>query len=669
MFKSLEETGLKGFLEASDSVYEGAVIEFFANAKVIAGTIVIFVANRKMVLTKDVFTEAFGLPTEGIDKFSGYSKGYYGWMQRRFSGSDEPFKAPNKKKEMKMEFRLLHDIIAKALCAKAGSFDMVTSEKFDLMVAISAGVKVNWAQFLFQVPLGMVNNPKRQSQGFAVHVSVLLEKLGGQKKRGDTKRKQVVESSGSESTISLSIKDCSKKQRTQKRKKQKQLSGDKIDSQPGPIPDAPVGGERISGDEHNVVGPGGQERMDFEQDEQMGDDEHDVDRHEKNPGCVTQTDHGGPDELAFTTAQDEQEKFTGGCPKGEITEIVEWVDKRDRIGQDENGSQIEKEADTNDRVLVVRYGFESPAHQPITYTVQGIFEPIQIREINWSMYFLPKIAPEAKGKGTLEVVTRPNPVEEHCQLVLNSAWEAVSNTLADFEWIRFRTAVKLWDISSFEDLTRIEDKFLVLAETKEVSDLLQHRSLLMYKLYEAERMGRAELLRAMQEEARASREVGPPKKATKKSKAPSSTETEVHRERQKKSASSLERSRAQIPPTATPEETTDPTPVVTIPEASSSRRRSGRPPLFDPSKDSLVASPMAVVATRYICNMAPDPDLQVLMKADDAEVIGHFSAHIAPVCSPFPGPLPSPLMLTLLVLTPRPCVGSSTLMYANQRRD
>ncbi|KZV16582.1 hypothetical protein F511_30876 [Dorcoceras hygrometricum] len=149
-----------------------------------------------------------------------------------------------------------------------------------------------------------------------------------------------------------------------------------------------------------------------------------------------------------------------------------------------------------------------------------------------------------------------------------------------------------------------------------------------------ERMGRAELLRAMQEEARASREVGPPKKA-KKRKAPSSTEAEVHRERRKKSASSSgalpeetqEWSRAQTPLTAMPEETPDPTSVVTILEASSSRRRSGRPTLFDPSKDSLVASPTAVVATRYICNMAPDPDLQIPMKAELGPYCpGHESA-------------------------------------------
>ncbi|KZV58156.1 hypothetical protein F511_02749 [Dorcoceras hygrometricum] len=52
-------------------------------------------------------------------------------------------------------------------------------------------------------------------------------------------------------------------------------------------------------------------------------------------------------------------------------------------------------------------------------------------------------------------------------------------------------------------------------------------------------------------------------------------------------------------------------------------------PPFDPSKDSLVDSPSGLVDTRYICNMAPDRDLQVLKRADDAEAVGHFAANIA----------------------------------------
>ncbi|KZV32653.1 hypothetical protein F511_36384 [Dorcoceras hygrometricum] len=137
MFKSLEETWLKGFLEVSSSVFVGAVIEFFANAKVIARKIVCFVVKRKMVITKDVFAKAFGLPTAGIVRFINIPGQTRAKMRMRFSESGVPFTTPNKKKEMKVEYRLLHDIMAKSLCAKAGSFDVVTSEKFDLMVAIS----------------------------------------------------------------------------------------------------------------------------------------------------------------------------------------------------------------------------------------------------------------------------------------------------------------------------------------------------------------------------------------------------------------------------------------------------------------------------------------------------------------------------------------------------
>ncbi|KZV17031.1 hypothetical protein F511_20830 [Dorcoceras hygrometricum] len=141
MFKYLEETGLNRFLEASSSVLEGDVTEFFSNEKVIAWAITVVE------------------------------------MRRKFSGTDLPFRASNKKNEMKIEYRLLHDIVAKKLCAKAGSIDVVTSEKFDLMVAISAGLKVNWAQVLFHILIAMVHNPSRQSQCFVVQFSVLLKRL------------------------------------------------------------------------------------------------------------------------------------------------------------------------------------------------------------------------------------------------------------------------------------------------------------------------------------------------------------------------------------------------------------------------------------------------------------------------------------------------------------
>ncbi|KZV38575.1 hypothetical protein F511_04280 [Dorcoceras hygrometricum] len=156
MFNSLKDTRLKEFLEASGSIS---------------------VANNKLALTKDVFAEAFFLPIEELVGFRDVPSKTVEKMQMKFSGSDVPFRAPNKKKEMKMEYRLLHDIVAKALCANSSSFDVVTSEKIDLMVAISACLKVNWEQILFQTLVVMVHTPTKKSQGFAVQVSFWLQNL------------------------------------------------------------------------------------------------------------------------------------------------------------------------------------------------------------------------------------------------------------------------------------------------------------------------------------------------------------------------------------------------------------------------------------------------------------------------------------------------------------
>ncbi|KZV55362.1 hypothetical protein F511_43382 [Dorcoceras hygrometricum] len=113
MFMTLEESGMKGFLSISGSVYEGALIELFSNAKVIAGTVVSFVANRKMVITKDVFAATFQLPTEGMVGFTDLPAQVAMEMKKVFSGTDVPFRTSNKNKDMKVEYRLLHDIVSR----------------------------------------------------------------------------------------------------------------------------------------------------------------------------------------------------------------------------------------------------------------------------------------------------------------------------------------------------------------------------------------------------------------------------------------------------------------------------------------------------------------------------------------------------------------------------
>ncbi|KZV51441.1 hypothetical protein F511_35286 [Dorcoceras hygrometricum] len=321
MFQTLENTGLKGFLNATGSVYEAAMAEFFANVKVIAGTIVSFIANRKLALSKEMFAEAFGLPAEGMVGFLDIPKETMIEMRGRFSGSDVPFCAPSKKKEMKMEFRLLHDIVAKALCAKFGSFDMVTSEKFDLMVAIYVSLK---SLCIERLPMQIFKLPLRP----------------GKRDPDPTLRQQ--------------------KQRTQRQKKQKKLSGDKVDSQSGPIPAIPAGG-------HESIGS--------EQDDQVVCDDYNDDRQDENLGCDTQTDQEGPDEIVSNIAHGEQEKSTADgitSYEGETIEIEDWVDKDERIKHHESITQTEKETATIEGDIVVRSDPEQTAQQTITYTGQEL---------------------------------------------------------------------------------------------------------------------------------------------------------------------------------------------------------------------------------------------------------------------------------------------------------
>ncbi|KZV21253.1 5-methyltetrahydrofolate:homocysteine methyltransferase [Dorcoceras hygrometricum] len=272
MFKNLEETGLKGFLTASDTVYESAVVEFFANA--------------------------------------------------RFCYSDQCFSAECCEENLG-EFVKLHP--QKVLinsgsrnsgCKEEGSNNRDISEKEE-----EDGANPNRG--------GWEQNAPADSSSYQLDMD--SRPWRGQNKRGGTKIKQVVESSDSESTISLPLQSLAKKKRTQRPKTPQKPIGDKGHSQPCPKTEEITGGVRVSGGEHINVGPGGHERTNYEQDEQIGGD-----RQEENPECDTKMDHGGPDEIAFNTAQDQQEELIDGCPEGETFEIMDWVDNADRTEKDES---------------------------------------------------------------------------------------------------------------------------------------------------------------------------------------------------------------------------------------------------------------------------------------------------------------------------------------------
>ncbi|KZV35620.1 thylakoid lumenal 29 kDa protein, chloroplastic [Dorcoceras hygrometricum] len=261
-------------------------------------------------------------------------------MWLKFSGTDVPFRAPNKKKEIKMEYRLFHDVVAKALYAKADSFDVVTSEKFDLLVAISAGHKVNWAQQPMEARSQAA--PAKSKFGTSSDEdSRPLAKL----KRGGAKRKLVVESSDSESTVSVPPVLITKKHRTKRTKNVKSTAGTQAESQPGPIPDSPARADKAS-----IA--------------------------------------GGPEATMETPPEVERQADDGSIAA-------------DQKEHEECGNRTDREPVTDEGTIVVRSGPEQPAQQSMTFAGKGAWlRPISrgTRHFNGWRFWPPNPIPRPESQ-------------------------------------------------------------------------------------------------------------------------------------------------------------------------------------------------------------------------------------------------------------------------------
>ncbi|KZV16994.1 hypothetical protein F511_30517 [Dorcoceras hygrometricum] len=78
---------------------------------------------------------------------------------------------------MKIEFRLLYDIMAKSISVKAGSFNAITVEKFSMVTSVVCGLRMNWASILFSILKKMVTPRSKQAKGFSIQISLLLENI------------------------------------------------------------------------------------------------------------------------------------------------------------------------------------------------------------------------------------------------------------------------------------------------------------------------------------------------------------------------------------------------------------------------------------------------------------------------------------------------------------
>ncbi|KZV28512.1 hypothetical protein F511_15592 [Dorcoceras hygrometricum] len=174
MFEALEASGLRGFLGCPAVVYEDALVDFFENASVRNEVVFSTIGGQIVKISEKLFAESFELPVEGLEDLSEMPKDAIFDARSIVSLTGEQINLSGRKNQMKMPYRLLCDIVAKAISVKAGSFNAITVEKFSLMTAVVCGVKMNWAKYLFGILKKMVAVKTKQAKGFAIQISLLL---------------------------------------------------------------------------------------------------------------------------------------------------------------------------------------------------------------------------------------------------------------------------------------------------------------------------------------------------------------------------------------------------------------------------------------------------------------------------------------------------------------
>ncbi|KZV22239.1 hypothetical protein F511_08304 [Dorcoceras hygrometricum] len=177
MFEALMASGLSGFLGCPAVLYEDALTEFFLNGSVRDGKVVSTIRGKQVEISEELFASTFEFPVDGLTDLFEIPKDIVFDSRSIFSFSGEQVSTSGKKREMKFEFRLLSDILAKKISLKDGSFDVVTQERFLMMAAITCGVAINWNRLLFNILKDMVTAGSRQAKGYAVQISILLENV------------------------------------------------------------------------------------------------------------------------------------------------------------------------------------------------------------------------------------------------------------------------------------------------------------------------------------------------------------------------------------------------------------------------------------------------------------------------------------------------------------
>ncbi|KZV31859.1 hypothetical protein F511_33072 [Dorcoceras hygrometricum] len=177
MFQALMASDLEGFLGCPAVIYEAALVYFIENASVRDGVVVSTVHGVTVEISEQLFAETFELPVEGLSELLEIPKDLVFDARSIVSLFGEPISTSGKKREMKFEYRLLCDIMAKTISIKVGSFNAITMEKFLMLTAIVCGVRINWTSILFNILKKMMTPGSKQAKGYAVQISLLLENV------------------------------------------------------------------------------------------------------------------------------------------------------------------------------------------------------------------------------------------------------------------------------------------------------------------------------------------------------------------------------------------------------------------------------------------------------------------------------------------------------------
>ncbi|KZV34110.1 CMP-N-acetylneuraminate-beta-galactosamide-alpha-2, 3-sialyltransferase 2 [Dorcoceras hygrometricum] len=206
MFRTLEASGVRGFFGFQSVLYEHEMEQFFDTALVQDGDITGAVSGKFFSISQSRFAEVFDLPTEGLVDFSEVPKNLVYDSRSIFSKSGEPVSTYGKKKLMKYEYRMLNDILAKAITVKADLFDAVTNERFLMMTSIQFCREEFVA--LFDPAAGLGDQLATESMTYSLKIISCDQLLMVRRRRFDKLKRSVlivtlVTATGSKSDISL----------------------------------------------------------------------------------------------------------------------------------------------------------------------------------------------------------------------------------------------------------------------------------------------------------------------------------------------------------------------------------------------------------------------------------------------------------------------------------